>query len=117
MLDINEADIEKLKLDLLSLKQDLQLQEDEFQTVNEPIALDQARVGRLSRMDAMQGQQMSLEASRRRQQHLVQVDGALNRIHTDDFGFCYVCGEQIDERRLLLEPTATRCIDCTENND
>ena len=114
---MNDSDIEKLKQDLLGLKQDLQLQEDEFQAVNEPIALDQARVGRLSRIDAMQEQQMSLETSRRRQQHLVQVDGALNRIQTDDFGFCYLCGEQIDERRLLLEPTATRCIPCTESNN
>ncbi|MBQ0725165.1 MAG: TraR/DksA C4-type zinc finger protein [Cycloclasticus sp.] len=114
---MNDSDIEKLKQDLLGLKQDLQLQEDEFQAVNEPIALDQARVGRLSRIDAMQEQQMSLETSRRRQQHLVQVDGALNRIQTDDFGFCYICGEQIDERRLLLEPTATRCIPCTESNN
>lgn len=110
---MNEADIKKLKQDLFNLKLDLQLQEDEFQAVNEPIALDQARVGRLSRIDAMQEQQMSLETSRRRQQHLVQVDGALNRIQTDDFGSCYVCGEQIDERRLFLEPTTTRCLPCT----
>ena len=32
-----------------------------------PVELDQTRVGRLSRMDAMQAQAMSIEAKRRRQ--------------------------------------------------
>ena len=114
---MKKTDVDKLKQELLDLKLDLQLQEEEFQLSNEPIELDQARLGRLSRMDAMQTQQMSLETSRRRQQQLVKVDGAISRIETDEYGFCFVCGEEIDSRRLALEPTSTRCLACMETVD
>ena len=113
---MKKTDVDKLKQELLDLKLDLQLQEEEFQLSNEPIELDQDRLGRLSRMDAMQMQQMSLETSRRQQQ-LVKVDGAISRIETDEYGFCFVCGEEIDSRRLALEPTSTRCLACMETGD
>jgi DnaK suppressor protein len=65
-------------------------------------------------MDAMQGQEMAQEAARRREAHLVCIEGALRRIETGGFGYCYVCGEEIDPRRLEADPTATRCIACKE---
>lgn len=111
---MNKIDVDRLKQELLDLRLDLQLQEEQFQLSNEPVELDQARLGRLSRMDAMQAQQMSLETSRRRQHQIVKVDGAINRIETDEYGFCFVCGDEIDSRRLALEPTSTRCLACMD---
>jgi DnaK suppressor protein len=71
-----------------------------------------ASVGRLSRMDAMQAQQMAQETERRRQQQLMKVEGALRRMESGEYGYCFVCGEEIDLRRLALDPTNTRCIKC-----
>ena len=78
------------------------------------VELDQTRQGRLSRMDALQSQQIALEAARRREHRLAMIDGALRRIESDDYGYCYKCGDEIDLRRLSGDPTVTRCIACTD---
>jgi DnaK suppressor protein len=79
---------------------------------SKPVKLDQAMVGRLSRMDAMQGQQMAMAAARRNELQLVKIAASLKRIAADDYGYCFVCEEEIDIRRLHADPTATRCIQC-----
>lgn len=76
------------------------------------VELDQTRVGRLSRMDAMQSQQMALASERRRQQKLLAIDAALNRIEAGIFGRCSVCADEINPKRLEVDPTHTLCIDC-----
>jgi len=81
-----------------------------------PVVLDQTSVGRVSRIDAMQLQQMSQEAARRRQQLLVKIEGALRRIESGRFGLCFLCGIEIDVRRLNADPTITRCRDCVEGS-
>ncbi len=80
-----------------------------------PIALDQTSVGRVSRVDAMQLQQMSQETARRRQQLLLKIEGALRRIESGRFGLCFLCETEIDLRRLGADPTITRCRDCVED--
>ena len=45
-----------------------------------PVELDQTRVGRLSRMDALQSQAMAKETERRRQLELARIDTALTRL-------------------------------------
>lgn len=74
--------------------------------------LDQTRQGRLSRMDAMQQQEMAAETARRRALELTQIDSALARIESGDYGLCMRCDEQIAARRLEITPTATLCIRC-----
>lgn len=76
------------------------------------VQLDQTSIGRLSRMDAMQGQAMSLETSRRRAQELKRIDGALRRIAAGDYGYCLTCEEAIAVNRLEVDPAATLCIAC-----
>ena len=78
------------------------------------VILDQASVGRLSRMDAMQGQQMALELERRRKEQLLQIKAALNRIEKGTFGYCSLCENEIAMGRLAINPTVTRCVDCSE---
>lgn len=80
-----------------------------------PVALDQTSVGRVSRIDAMQLQQMSQETARRRQQLLLKIEGALRRIESGRFGLCFLCETEIDLRRLSADPTITRCRDCVES--
>ncbi len=76
------------------------------------VELDQQRVGRLSRMDALQSQAMSKELMRRRAAELAAVRAALRRIDDDAYGDCETCGESINPRRLELDPTARLCVDC-----
>ncbi|MBT8131316.1 MAG: TraR/DksA C4-type zinc finger protein [Gammaproteobacteria bacterium] len=109
----------KRKLDLESLRKKLLAQRDELlqteQTGDEAAAtveLDQTRVGRLSRMDAMQAQAMSIESKRRRQVKLRQIESALKRINNDDYGECKDCGEEIATGRIEYDPAATLCITC-----
>ena len=111
---MNNADIEQIKQKLFDLRTALQEQEEAAKEAGQPVELDQARVGRLSRMDAMQSQQMALEAARRRQDQLQKISGALRRIESDEYGYCFVCGEEIPIRRLLVDPTSTRCVGCAE---
>ncbi len=79
-----------------------------------PVVLDQAAVGRVSRGDAMQMQQMALESSRRRERRLISVDQALKRLEKQIYGICVDCDEDINVRRLEIDPTALRCIKCAE---
>ena len=51
---MNKPAIEKIRKQLQKLKSELLLMQDEFKEAGETVDLDQTRVGRLSRMDAMQ---------------------------------------------------------------
>jgi DnaK suppressor protein len=109
---MNAAETEQFRQKLLLLKQELQEREEISRDAAKPVELDQASVGRLSRMDAMQAQQMAQETERRRQHQLMKVEGALRRIESGEYGCCFVCGKEIDIRRLSLDPTNTRCMKC-----
>lgn len=45
------------------------------------------------------------------------VEAALRRIGSRDFGVCMDCGADIDPRRLELYPTAKRCTDCQSRRE
>lgn len=76
------------------------------------VQLDQQSVGRLSRMDAMQRQQMALETQRRRALEKSQIIAALQRIAEDEYGYCADCGLEINQGRLKVRPTAHLCVEC-----
>jgi DnaK suppressor protein len=103
---------EKYKKQMLTLKETLRQAQETGDQAEQTVELDQARVGRLSRMDAMQAQAMSVETGRRRRRKLVQIEAALQRIENDDFGRCQECGEIIAAARLEIDPTVLLCINC-----
>lgn len=76
------------------------------------VELDQSRVGRLSRMDAMQAQAMSQESVRRRDLELKRISAALQRLKDGEYGDCLYCGEVIAQGRLQADPAAILCIRC-----
>ena len=76
------------------------------------VELDQSKVGRLSRMDAMQAQAMAQAAGHRREAMQLKISAALKRIDAGDFGLCHECGEPINPKRLEFDPTALCCIEC-----
>ena len=111
---MKDAEIENIKQKLIRLESGLRDLEQASKDTTRPVELDQASVGRLSRMDAMQAQQMAVENARRRQQELARIEGALRRIESGEYGYCFGCGEAIDVRRLAVAPTSTRCVACAE---
>ena len=99
---------------LLRLREDLQAAVQTAEPSSEPVELDQSRVGRLSRMDAMQVQAMAQASVRRREQMMKKIAVALSRIDSGDYGDCISCDEPISPKRLAIDPTAELCIDCAE---
>ena len=81
------------------------------------VELDQTKVGRLSRMDAMQAQAMAKASSNRRQIMLTKISAALKRLDDGDFGLCRECEEPINPKRLEFDPTAIYCIECASKGE
>jgi len=113
-MDLSEPDLQRLKLLLIKQKHELLKAGETGEQAEEVVELDQARVGRLSRMDAMQAQAMSRETGRRRRQHLTEIDAALARIESGEYGACFECGELIHPGRLSADPAVRFCISCAE---
>ncbi len=76
------------------------------------VKLDQQSTGRLSRMDAMQGQAMAQATERQRANELLRIEAALKRLDDGEYGLCAICGEEIAAKRLEIDPSAALCIDC-----
>ena len=73
---MNNNDLAQLEQKLIASKAELQRQEEVYKEIGATVELDQTRVGRVSRMDAMQAQQMALESARRRQNQIQKITGA-----------------------------------------
>jgi DnaK suppressor protein len=81
------------------------------------VELDQTKVGRLSRMDAMQAQAMAKASSNRRQVMLTKITAALKRIDDGEYGNCRECEKPINPKRLEFDPTAIYCIECANKEE
>ncbi len=69
-------------------------------------------IGRLSRMDEMQQQQMALNAKKQIQLNLELLEQAQKRLDQGDYGICLKCEEEISEKRLKAKPETAFCTDC-----
>ena len=76
------------------------------------VELDQSTMGRLSRMDALQGQAMNQETKLRHEEGVRRITAALSRMESGDFGYCLKCDELISVARLQVDPAAPLCINC-----
>ena len=63
---------------------------------------------------ATQEEEFSLELRTRvRGRKLIKkIDSTIERIESNDYGFCDQCGVEIGIRRLEARPTADLCVDC-----
>ncbi len=105
-------DLEKMRGRLIEIRAELESVAETGEDSAAVVELDQSKVGRLSRMDAMQAQAMAQASAQRREQTLRQIEAALQRIDDEEYGRCMDCGEHINPNRLEFDPTALRCIDC-----
>lgn len=77
----------------------------------EAIAPD-VSIGRLSRLDSMQQQQLALANKRRHEEERNRLLEARRRIDGGTFGHCLLCHQDIDRERLELQPDAVMCVPC-----
>lgn len=106
------VNIEKFRALLKELKAQTESDIAYSEESTKPVELDQTMIGRVSRMDAMQQQQMALASERRRQRILQKIEHALKRIENEEYGYCIKCDEEINEKRLEFDPTILTCITC-----
>lgn len=111
-MDLSKNDLQKLKSQLMKQKMELLQADETGQQAEETVELDQSRMGRLSRLDAMQSQAMSKETGRRRRLHVIEIDAALKRMDDGEYGLCSACGELINPGRLAANPAIRLCIAC-----
>ena len=52
--------------------------------------------------------------ARQQQQELNDIEMALERIASGEYGTCAMCGVEIGSQRLKVKPHAIYCIDCRE---
>ena len=107
-------DLDIFRTRILNQIESLSNQDLQAQAGTETVELDQTRVGRLSRMDALQIQQMNLATTRRRSEQITLLNRALERVDDGSYGECFECGEEINPQRLEVDLTAQYCIKCAQ---
>jgi len=70
-------------------------------------------LGRLSRMEAMQDQQLVMEMRRRKKRQLADVKSAISRLEMGNYGTCIFCGKEISPERLAVTPEVQTCMRCS----
>jgi len=60
---------------------------------------------------------LSLQRLSTHRKLMYNIDEAIRKIAEGTYGICEECGEEISEKRLLVLPTATLCVDCQENKE
>ena len=78
------------------------------------VQLDQTSVGRVSRIDAIQRQEMAKAGEQRRLNEISRIVAALRRIELGEYGECLKCGDEIAVKRLGFDPSAPLCIACAK---
>ena len=111
---MDQDQLQALRAALISQKEEIESLSRAGHDATGTVTLDQSKVGRLSRMDALQAQQMAQETARRRQIQLQKIDSALRRIDAGDYGVCFLCGDEINPARLEIDPACTRCTACMD---
>ena len=111
MTEIDPAPFERL---LKARLAELEALDETTRESRAPVELDQQSVGRLSRMDALQGQAMALATEQRRKAEAAPIRAALDRIAEGDYGYCLQCGDLVAEKRLELDPATPLCVECVQ---
>ena len=111
-MELTDAQEAELHADLQALRASLQETLKASEALAETVELDQAAMGRVSRVDALQAQQMAAAQRRRAELRLKQVIVALQTAAEGDYGICKVCGDDIGYPRLKARPESPACVPC-----
>jgi DnaK suppressor protein len=102
-----------LRQTLEAIRLEIEAQLEATREDAKPVDLDEP-IGRLTRMDAMQQQNMTKASRRGLEARLQQVAGALGAVKDGDYGFCRRCEEPIGYARLRARPETGLCVACQE---
>jgi DnaK suppressor protein len=109
---MDEAALTRYRAALEALLEDLESEDALGEEARRTVTLDQQSVGRLSRMDALQGQAMAKATAARRAAQRRRIAAAFERMDEGEYGYCTECGEEIAGPRLDLDPAVPTCISC-----
>ena len=110
--ELKPQQLEQLHNSLEAKKQELETQLISVDLDTKPVTLDQQSVGRVSRIDAIQQQQMALANQQQSTLLLQRIELALRRIDSEEYGYCMQCNEPVAFARLQAQPFASLCLDC-----
>ena len=114
---LTQPQIDELQGLLKELKQTLESHLNQTRSDTNPVALDQQSVGRVSRIDAIQQQQMAIASHEQASLQLKQVELALHRVEAEAYGFCLACEEPVMFARLQAQPFAELCLECQSTSE
>ena len=116
MPDLTDAQRAELRADLETLRAQLTAYLTDGSDSADTVELDQSRMGRVSRNDALQQQQMAKAGIRRSELRLQRVGAAIDRYDDEpgEYGVCPDCAEDIAFRRLKAFPESIFCVTCAQ---
>ena len=112
MSELTQKEIDELRSDLAQLRNSLTDTLQQIEKASETVELDQQAFGRVSRIGALQQQNMAKANHKQSQNRLRQVMQALARVDSGDYGFCINCNGNIGFPRLKARPETPRCLKC-----
>ena len=101
---------------LLARQREIETQFSQTLEMAQPVAPDPA-IGRLTRQDAIQQQEMTLETRRRLELQRTQIQTALQRMDKGVYGLCVMCKKPISDQRLEVVPESPLCVPCLEQRN
>lgn len=113
MSELSDTQIKDFEARLDKLKAALEEELEGAREAARPVDLD-LPIGRITRMDAMQDQQMAMARVRRIERRLRATEAALTRIQLGTYGTCPACEEPINTRRLEMRPEIVLCMECQD---
>ncbi len=114
--DLTPDQLEELRQDLVAERLSLEAQLELTSEGSKPVALS-TPIGRLSRMDAIQQQQMTKAGRSTLETKLRQVRNALDGHRKGEYGDCRSCDDPIGYRRLKARPEAPFCLSCQDKRE
>jgi len=102
-----------LKLKILQTITEMEEKVRALEGMTQPISPENS-IGRESRMDAINNKGVADAAMRSAKKRLAKLQHALTKIEEPDFGSCSVCGNTIQQKRLMFMPGSTRCVRCAD---
>ena len=104
----------ELRLTLEKLKSELEALISVAEAGTRPVDLEEP-IGRLSRMDAMQNQQMARSNHAAHEVRLDRVRESIRLMDSGGYGLCEQCRGVIPFPRLQAMPECAVCLDCQES--
>ena len=109
---MDDVQVESLLQQLHRLRDELNEEVISLQGAAEPVVLDQQAFGRVSRGEALQQQNMAKANLGHCQERIRQIEDALQKIDSEEYGCCDDCGAAISLPRLSARPESPLCIEC-----